>query len=393
MKFDEILSSGEVAQINLGNVYTLSLRLNKNGTFYFGDMSSTRGADEWYKIQSLTKNYECADKWYSIKVEYSVVGANAMIKLYIDNTLAAVSDNHYGSAVTLMNNTSKFDVFRFRSTQAGSFTVSLDNVKVYTTTEAFVAENYTHSVHGLMNNEPEEEEKPVEDPYKTPYVVDGAVNNFDTTDNIKKDTSSPIAKYTVVDDPLKAGNKVLKVTQTGNGATQDENKFDTYNLSVAESKGVYELSFDMYLDAQLPSNKITILQFVLHSGTGYAMLFSFEYKPDGTFRISQDWKSVTTGVMVDLATSQTLADSKWHNVRFVIEYEGLDSYVSLYVDGTRVSRKATYFYDAAVTDGTPIKSVTWRFCDNITKVASVDTKVMEYYTMYMDNMSFVYRPE
>lgn len=394
MKFDEVVSGGESAQIGFGNVYMFSMRFNKDGTFYFADMSSTKGADAWYKVQTLTKSYSTAtDKWYNIKIEYSVVDSHAMIKIYIDNTLVAVSDNHYGQNVTSLSDASKFGVFKFRSTQAGAFTVSLDNVKVYTSAEAFVKEEYTHSVHGLIKEEEPEEEKPVEDPYKDPYVVSGAANDFDTTDNITKDTKNPIAEYEVVSDPLGGSNKVLKVTQTSNAAAQDENTFATYNLSEAKSTGIYELSFDMYLDAKLPSNNITILQFVLHSNAGYSMLFSFRYNTDGTFRITQDLKDSSSGVMAELVAKQVLADSKWHNVRFVIEYEGLDSYVSLYVNGVKIARKATYFYNTAVTDGTPISKVTWRFCDNKTKVNTVDTVVMDYYTMYMDDMSFVYRPE
>jgi hypothetical protein len=294
-------------------------------------------------------------------------------------------------------NSSKFGTVKYTSNQGGAFTALIDNVKVYTTTEEIVKAEYTHSVHGLIKDDTETEdpiEPPtVEDLYKDRATVAGSVSDFDTTDHIKKDTSSPIATYTVVDDPLAAGNKVLKVTQENNSQTYDQNTIATYNLSEAKSTGVYEFSFDMYLDAKLPTSKITILQFVLHSSTGYAMLFSFEYKTDGTFRISQDWKSTTSGVMANLTSNQILADGKWHNIRFVIEYEGKDSYVSLYVDGARVAREATYFYDSAVTDGTPIKSVTWRFLDNITKVSSVDTVVMDPYTMYMDDMYFVYRQE
>jgi hypothetical protein len=102
------------------------------------------------------------------------------------------------------------------------------------------------------------------------------------------------------------------------------------------------------------------------------------------FSTTSDGYLVFNGTRVEVGVDMTRFD-------FVFDFE--QGVITLYVDGVKIARKATYFYNTAVTDGTPISKVTWRFCDNKTKVNSVDTVVMDYYTMYMDDMSFVYRPE
>ena len=167
----------------------------------------------------------------------------------------------------------------------------------------------------------------------------------------------------------------------------DANTIVTSNRDVAKSVGAYELAFDMYLDADVPVGKeTTLMQFIAHSSAGYAMLFSFKYNTDGSFRITQDRKDANDGVAVDLGKGLKIADGKWHNVRLVIEYNGTDSFVSLYIDNERVSRKATYFFGTAVTDGTILSKVTWRMLDNLE--SSVAT--LGYYTMYIDDMYFAY---
>ena len=114
------------------------------------------------------------------------------------------------------------------------------------------------------------------------------------------------------------------------------------------------------------------------------------FPASGKFSITQSLHDGTSGLSATLATGLDLADGNWHNVRFVIEYNGTDSCVVLYVDGVGVSSKNTYFWDSVVTDGTPLKSVTWRVCNNLSKEG---VKVMDFYDLYVDNMYFVYAGE
>lgn len=380
MLFERVGSSKtDIIQIKLGTAYMIILAYYPDtNTYSIFDASSTSSKDAWYVRSGSLVSGITANEWHNIKIEYAVVDSRAMIKIYVDGTLRIVSDNHFGKDPKSVSNSEDFSILRFYSTWLGDFTMDIDNVKAYGTTEEIERAAYTHQVH-----------KP--DPYAQPTIVEGSVNDFDNVNTIKYDTASPIATYTVVDDPLasstgEAVNKVLKITQQNASQSFDAHTFPTYNLSDAKNVGAYELSFDMYLDADVPSKETTLIQFIMHSNKGYAMLFSFKYGTDGTFRITQDRDKSGDGVSAEIAKSQKIADGKWHNIRIVVEYNADNSYVSIYVDGTRISRTATYYYGVAVKDGTPLKSVTWRTLDNLE--SSVET--LGYYTLYIDNMYFVY---
>ena len=370
MKFDSS-SGSDIVQLSFGASYMLVIYVDTaKGTYSIGDMSSSSSKDSWYARQNSLISYVPLNEWHSFKIEYAVVNNRAMIKLYFDGALTAVSDNHYGENMALTTSETAFTTMRFRSMQSATFTVNLDNVKLYGSTEAIEVAEYTHAVYAP-------------DPYLEPCIIDGAVNNFDTVDNVAKDTASPIATYTVVNDPLatstdEAVNKVLKVILDNTAQSYDANTIATHNLSEAKSVGIYEFAFDVYFGANALSTGTTPLQFVLNSSGGYAMLISAAYQSDGTFRITQDTKDGTAGLFGELGKGLKLADGKWHNLRFVFEYNGLDTIVMLYVDGVQVSKVNTYFYNTAVTHNSPVKSVTWRVKNNIVGDA------------YFDNMYFVY---
>ena len=200
----------------------------------------------------------------------------------------------------------------------------------------------------------------------------------------------------MVDDPIgTAVNKVLCASLQNGNQNYDGNTIATHNLSEAKNVGIYELSFDMYIDAAAPAADKNLIQFVMNNDLGYVMLFTVRYKSDGTIRITQDSKSAEEGQSATLYTeslssgklpTNALANGKWHNLRFIVECNGLDSYVHLYIDGVKKGGGATYFYDDAVTHTTPIKSVTWRVHEDLYSEAS-DVN------LYFDDMYLVYAGE
>ena len=62
MKFDEVIGTGESIQMNFGSAYMMNLIFESDKqTYKIGDMSSTKGADAWYKVQTLKTGISAKD--------------------------------------------------------------------------------------------------------------------------------------------------------------------------------------------------------------------------------------------------------------------------------------------------------------------------------------------
>ena len=166
------------------------------------------------------------------------------------------------------------------------------------------------------------------------------------------------------------------------------------NNDAAQATGTYEFCIDMLYDgACLPKNNTTFQQFVVCNSKGYTALFTLKHTSGGNVYISSD---VDGGKQEDGVTPNAgkggslgtvkLLDGEWHNLRFVMYTNGVDSVYACYVDG-KLSGIGNYFngYKACVTNRVTTTYVYHR----VSSFDPADTAVTTA-NLYFDNVGLRY---
>ena len=231
-----------------------------------------------------------------------------------------------------------------------------------------------------------EQEKPKFDP---PTLIPEAIHGFeDGKITVSVDKASPIATYSVVDDPIKgAVNKVLLVAVNNADQTQDENTLAIYDSKESTNPGRYEFSIDVCWEVGTVASDTILSQFVIKTSDGTLEIITLKYKTNGKMLITAD--SDVASARATLASNADIADGKWHNLRFVINQAGKDTMLDLYIDGVLIS-SANCYQNATITEKSGCVDkviIRARKCSN-TKDGVTDNS----YNLYIDNAYLVFAP-
>ena len=156
----------------------------------------------------------------------------------------------------------------------------------------------------------------------------------------------------------------------------------------ATTEGVYVLEFDILSDPNtaLPAKDSIFMQFVISNGGSYTELIRLTYKDDGNVYFQTEQRGGDHGGKKGVFGTAKILDGQWHNVKFLYEKNGANTYLSLYVDGALVKRINTYYQDAStVVDSKVPDSIAWR----IKEFTPADDTATEM-TYYMDNVNYYY---
>ena len=279
--------------------------------------------------------------WVNIRYElYTELG---VVKIYYDGEYRGETDvvynNQMGAEFTAVN------IFNIKGT-AGEF--YFDNVTVESVVKEYVSETCADETApaGSEKDSLPEAEKPK---YDAPTMIPEAIHGFDDGKiSITVDKDSPIAEYSIVNDPIKgAVNKVLCVAVNNANQTQDENTLAIYNSSESSNPGRYEFSVDVCWDVGTVTADTILAQFVIKTSSGTLEIISLKYKTNGKMLITAD--SDVAEARATLASNADIADGRWHNLRFVIDQAGKDTMLDLYIDGVLIS-SANCYQNSAITE-------------------------------------------
>ena len=123
-------------QITLGNSYMVEI-LYRNGKIMVRDNPTTSNSNN-ANLYSATVDLKT---WFSLRIEYYVDATNPTVKLYLDDTLIAISHNYYGShntGATPKNGYSNLKIYSLIKTDA---TLLIDNVYVSAENKEYIEES------------------------------------------------------------------------------------------------------------------------------------------------------------------------------------------------------------------------------------------------------------
>ncbi len=237
LSMKSINTVGELLNIKIGSAYLMTLVADSTSSYSVYESSSTKS----YLAQThknLLKSGLDVENWYTVRVEYAVFDGRAMIKVYLDNQLLTVSDNHLNEMGNVFAPLMSYSALTMTSVADADFNMRLDNISAIRSSEVMSKADYQIEV----NETPRTNEG-----YFYDENVDGTRHEYDDLDGVAINSSNILTgdsysgaafNATVTDGALSfEGNGVGVGLQNTGNKVGDSYVFETDILLVGSTKG------------------------------------------------------------------------------------------------------------------------------------------------------------
>ena len=332
MYMKSIGSTGDILNIKIGSAYLLTIAADSTSSYSVYESSSTK-TDFPQTHRNLLKSDLEIGKWYTVRVEYAVFDGRAMIKVYIDNRLLTVSDNHLNEMGNVHAPLMSYSALTMTSIADADFNMRLDNVSAIRSDETMVKTDYQIEVN------------------QTPYVNNGYFQD-ENTDGTKLGyddlEGAAINSSNILTGDSYSGT-AFNATVT-DGALSFTGQGVSVGLKNAGNKegASYVFETDLLLIGSAKGNTANNFAWFGMSASGvaknnYFLYLRFVYDPDENGNIKHvrivDQSS-------SVGTVATLNYGEMYNVRFVYTLDNVYNddgslnkyrgYVEVYVDNVLV---------------------------------------------------------
>ena len=337
MYMKSINTVGDILNIKIGSAYLLTIAADSTSSYSVYESSSTK-TDLPQTHRNLLKSALEIEKWYTVRVEYAVFDGRAMIKVYLDDQLLTVSDNHLNEMGNVSAPLMSYSALTMTSVADADFNMRLDNISASRSSEVMNKADYQIEVNVTPGTN---------DGYFYDENVDGTKLGYDNLEGAAINSSNILTSDSY-------SGAAFNATVT-DGALAFEGKGVGIGLQNTGSKvgNSYVFETDLLLIGSSNGNAANNLAWFGMSASGikkenYFLYLRFVYVPDADGNIEYV-RIVDTSSSV--GTVATLNYGEMYNVRFVYTVDNvynddgtLNRYrgdVEIYVDNMLVKSYKT----------------------------------------------------